>query len=91
MLPHEQARVEERGLIFKKRTSFEDTLILDHLKEMIKGVQSTDLKLNANLLPKNDHSFEPIRTTKYIENVSTNTYLTEDEKWQITNCILTNQ
>ena len=58
---------------------------------MLKGVQSTDLKVNAHLLPKNDHAFEHVRSSKFIEEVNTNTYHTEDEKWQITNAILTNQ
>ena len=43
------------------------------------------------MLPKNDYSFEQVRTSKYIEEVSSNTYLTEYEKWQVTNCLLNNQ
>jgi len=45
---------------------------------MLKGVAMTDLKVNAHLLPKNDHAFEHVRMSKHIEEISSNIYLTED-------------
>ena len=91
MLRDEVARVKERGKDFKRRTSFEDNLINQHVEQMLKAVRSTDLKMRQIELPKSDWKFLKLRTTKQIEDINSNSYLTEDQKWEFTGCILENQ
>ena len=77
MLPAEQERAKQRSQLFRKRTSFEDNIINEHIRQMLKAVQLTDLQLKNVALPTDDHTFEVIRTTRAIPAISHNNYLTE--------------
>jgi hypothetical protein len=90
MLPSEVARVQERSRLFRKRTSFEDSLLNEHIQAMLKALQSTEVVTNGPL-PANDKPFEAIRESKQLDLLSSNYYLTEEEKWEITECTLGNQ
>lgn len=91
MLREEEERVDERNKIFRRRTSFEDNLINEHIKLMLRTVRETDLQLIPIDLPNNDAIFAPLKEAKQIEDIDSNIYLTEEEKWELTGLVLTNQ
>lgn len=77
MLKEEQERVRERSEIFRRRTSFEDNLINEHIASMVKAIVNTDLKIKSIPLPTNDYSFHLIKASQEIPEISSNFYLTE--------------
>lgn len=57
LIESEVARVDERNQAFKKRTSFEENLVNDHLATMQRVLEQTGLKVSSAILPSNDRQF----------------------------------
>lgn len=57
LIESEVSRVDERNQLFKKRTSFEENLVNDHLTTMKTVLEQTGLKVSLAILPSNDKQF----------------------------------
>jgi hypothetical protein len=91
MLGEEEERVQERDRSFHRRTSFEENLVNDHLRLMKRVLEETGLQLSGTSLPATDKPFAAIREAGTLEAVDGNSYLLEEEKWQLRELVLANQ
>ena len=63
MLPSEQVKKEDHLQLFRKRTSFEDNLINQHIGNMLKILKNTQLA-TLPTLPNNDSAFSQIHISE---------------------------
>ena len=61
-----------------------------HLSAMKKVILQTGLDMRPGL-PNNDFLFEEVLETKRVGEIEENCYLSEEEKWELSGVILTNQ
>lgn len=78
MLGDEEERVQQRDLLFRRRTSFEENLLNDHLQLMKRILQDTGLEIASTSLPLNDKLFAAVRESKSVELIDSNSYLSEE-------------
>lgn len=91
MLGDEEQRVQQRDLLFRRRTSFEENVLNNHLQNMKRVLQDTGLELAQTILPSSDKPFSSVREEKRIDLIDSNNFLSEFEKWEISELVLTNQ
>ncbi len=54
-------------------------------------LETAGLQIKNSYLPSNDRMFSQVRVTRQVEAIDSNTYLSEDEKWETKEELFANQ